>query len=195
MRVAVMSRRRAWWILPALAAAPLCAAFLPSQFPPWGPADYNMSRSTITMACNPGGWFNLSVGARRRSWRYTFAYSDMRIPECARAGVPVRVCARVDRASALSRLARFAVMCEDSFMQPRQLFSQLSQAPVLFLCFLFVSVRRGRAFMARAALIRVRGPCALAVSAAMSSACALCVCAWASSALLRDLLDAPTALV
>lgn len=37
------------------------AAFLPAQNPPWGPAEYNMSLSTITMACNQSGacWFGV----------------------------------------------------------------------------------------------------------------------------------------
>ncbi len=61
--------------LPAAAAAVVAAlalagtnpgvvveAFLPSQNPPWTPT-WNMSLSSITMACNSSGWFNLSVGA------------------------------------------------------------------------------------------------------------------------------------
>jgi hypothetical protein len=37
-------------------------AFLPSQNPPW-PATWNMSLSTMTMACNQSGWFNVTIGA------------------------------------------------------------------------------------------------------------------------------------
>lgn len=52
-----------WIAADLIATLQHAAAFLPSQNPPWGASEYNMSRSTITMACNPGGWFNLSVGA------------------------------------------------------------------------------------------------------------------------------------
>ena len=37
-------------------------AFLPFQNPIWPPT-YDMSMSTLTMACNSSGWFNLTVGA------------------------------------------------------------------------------------------------------------------------------------
>lgn len=36
--------------------------FLPSQNPPW-PSTYNMSMSSITMACNSSGWFNTTLAA------------------------------------------------------------------------------------------------------------------------------------
>ena len=38
-------------------------AFIPFQNPPWGTSNYNMSLSSITMACNSSGFFNFSVGA------------------------------------------------------------------------------------------------------------------------------------
>jgi hypothetical protein len=34
------------------------AAFLPAQMPPWGPSNYNMSLSTISMFCNSSGYLN-----------------------------------------------------------------------------------------------------------------------------------------
>ncbi len=43
-----------------LSAAP-AAAFLPSQNPPW-PASYEMTQSTLTMACNSSGWYNVTWG-------------------------------------------------------------------------------------------------------------------------------------
>ena len=48
--------------------------FLPMQNPPWGPHNYNMSQSSITMACNASGWFDIDVGAAfgitSYDWRY-----------------------------------------------------------------------------------------------------------------------------
>ena len=38
-------------------------AFLAAQNPPWGPSNYNMSLSSITMACNSSGWFDVGIGA------------------------------------------------------------------------------------------------------------------------------------
>lgn len=38
-------------------------AFLAAQNPPWGSANYNMSLSSITMACNSSGWFDVGIGA------------------------------------------------------------------------------------------------------------------------------------
>eukprot|EP01059_Diplonema_ambulator_P022936 TRINITY_DN382_c0_g2_i2.p1 TRINITY_DN382_c0_g2~~TRINITY_DN382_c0_g2_i2.p1 ORF type:complete len:427 (+),score=177.41 TRINITY_DN382_c0_g2_i2:99-1379(+) len=38
------------------------AAFLPAQNPPWAPT-FNMSMSSITMACNSSGWYDPSLGA------------------------------------------------------------------------------------------------------------------------------------
>lgn len=46
----------------ALLCADSVLAFLPSQNPPW-PATYNMSMSSITMACNRSGWYNTSIAA------------------------------------------------------------------------------------------------------------------------------------
>ena len=61
-----MARRRT--MLPPLfcllALAARCAtAFLPATNPPWTPT-YNLSLSTISMACNRSGWFDAQLGSR-----------------------------------------------------------------------------------------------------------------------------------
>jgi hypothetical protein len=55
--------------LAAVAAAVVAAAstsgalaFQPPQNPPWAPT-WNMSLSTLTMACNSSGWYNLTVAS------------------------------------------------------------------------------------------------------------------------------------
>lgn len=53
-------------LLPCLVALTLSFsvnAFIPFQNPPWGIDNYNMSMSTISMACNSSGWFNNTVAA------------------------------------------------------------------------------------------------------------------------------------
>jgi len=47
-------------LLLAAASLACAAAFLPAQNPPW-PGSYAMNRSTITMACNSSGPFNLDL--------------------------------------------------------------------------------------------------------------------------------------
>lgn len=54
------SGAHATWSL--MLSIPAAMAFLPMQNPPWPPT-YNMSMSTLTMACNSSGWFNNTVGA------------------------------------------------------------------------------------------------------------------------------------
>ena len=51
----MMYRRR---VTSLLALAYGVSAFLPSQFPPWGASNYNMSLSSISMFCNASGYLN-----------------------------------------------------------------------------------------------------------------------------------------
>ena len=49
--------------LVAAATVPLVAAFLPFSNPPWLPT-YNLSLSTITMACNNSGYYDPALASR-----------------------------------------------------------------------------------------------------------------------------------
>ena len=49
--------------LAAALAASTAAAFAPSQNPPWGPHNYNMSLSTLSMRWNSSGWSPVALDA------------------------------------------------------------------------------------------------------------------------------------
>ncbi len=84
------------------AAVALCAqvhAFLPYQNPPW-PANWNMSLSSITMACNSSGWFNTTVGGA-----FGIASYDVESVVCGKMGREMTPRQRYACSGAKERLA------------------------------------------------------------------------------------------